>query len=194
MSVAANSEATGAKVPAKPEAALRLIILYKLIKAGLALAFAVVLWGLVVEGETDRLVGVVETVRHHLTAAWSLELVDALVTAADRHHIEFFAAAITLDGALTLVEWYALHTGRPWGEWLVVVATGSLIPFELGAIVRHRRLGRVVLLFLNLAIVVYLTRNAMKKHRAAVLRKQVAKASAEGASGGLPTPDSPSAP
>jgi len=177
--VLAESREAGRSGPAKPEAALRLIILYKLAKAALALCFAVVLWGLVVEGQTDRLLDMVAAFRHHLTAAWSLELVDALVSAADRHHIEFFAAAVTLDGALTLVEWYALHTGRPWGEWLVVIATGSLIPFELVAIVRHKRVGRVVLMILNVAIVVYLARRALAKHRAAVARKHRAAASTD---------------
>jgi len=158
----------------KTEAGLRLIILYKLVKAAFGLGFAVVLWGLVLEGETDKLADVVLQVRHHLTAAWSLELVDALVNAADRHHVEFFAAALTLDGAFTLFEWYALHTGRPWGEWLVVIATGSLVPFEIVAIVRHKRLGRVVLLLLNVAIVAYLARRALAKHRAAVASREKA--------------------
>jgi uncharacterized membrane protein (DUF2068 family) len=163
----AETPLAGRRASAKPERALRLIILYKLAKASLALGFAVLLWGFVIEGDTYRLVDVVETVRHHLTAAWTLEVVDAILSAADRHHIEFLATALTLDGSLTLVEWYALHTGRPWGEWLVVIATSALLPFEVVAIVRHKRLGRVVLLLLNLAIVVYLARNAWAKHRAA---------------------------
>jgi uncharacterized membrane protein (DUF2068 family) len=164
---AKETEARATAKRAKPEHALRLIILYKLAKAAIGLGFAAVLWGFVIEGDTDKLVDVVEAFRHHLTAAWSLELVNAIVSATDRHHIEFFAAALTLDGSFTLFEWYALHTGRPWGEWLVVIATSSLIPFELVAIVRHRRLGRVVLLLVNLVIVLYLARNALAKHRAA---------------------------
>jgi uncharacterized membrane protein (DUF2068 family) len=168
--VAATSQA-GAAGPTKKEAGLRLIILYKLAKAALGLGFAAILWGLVLEGETDKLLDVVEAVRHHVTAAWSLELMDAILSATDRHHVEFLAAALTLDGSFTLFEWYALHTGRPWGEWLVVVATGSLVPFEVGAIVRHKRAGRVVLLLLNIVIVVYLARNALHKHRLAVAKK-----------------------
>jgi uncharacterized membrane protein (DUF2068 family) len=158
----------------KPAAPLRLILLYKLVKATLALGFAVVLWGLVLEGETDRLGNVVEQVRHHLTAAWTLELVDALVSAADRHHVVFAASALTLDGAFTLFEWYALHTGHPWGEWLVVLATSSLLPFEVVAIVRHKRAGRIALLFVNLAIVLYLGRRALEKHRAGTRRPPAA--------------------
>jgi uncharacterized membrane protein (DUF2068 family) len=163
-----TGSATATVPTARPERALRLIIFYKLAKAALGLSFAAILWGLVIEGDTDKLGDVVEAFRHHLTAAWSLQLINAIVSATDRHHIEFFAAALTLDGSFTLFEWYALHTGRPWGEWLVVIATSSLIPFEVVAIVRHRRLGRVVLLLLNVMIVLYLARSAWAKHRAAL--------------------------
>jgi uncharacterized membrane protein (DUF2068 family) len=160
---------------AKREAGLRLIILYKLAKAALGLGFAAVLWGLVLTGETDRVLDLVEAVRHHMTAAWALHLMDTIVSATDRHHVEFLAGALTMDGAFTLFEWFALHTGRPWGEWLVVVATASLVPFEVIAIVRHGRIGRVVLLLLNVAIVVYLARRAIRKHRIAVAAKEEKK-------------------
>jgi uncharacterized membrane protein (DUF2068 family) len=152
--------------PKKQETPLRLILYYKLIKATLGLSFAAVLWGLVLEGQADRFGDIADHVRRHLTAAWTLELANALVTAADGRHIVIAAAALTLDGAFTLFEWYALHTGRPWGEWLVVIATSSLLPFEVVAIVRHRRVGRMVLFIANVAIVLYLARSAAKKYRA----------------------------
>jgi uncharacterized membrane protein (DUF2068 family) len=157
--------------PKKREAPLRLILLYKLAKATFGLGFAAVLWGLIIEGQTDRLVDVVDSVRHHLTAAWTLDIANALVSAADGHHVVIAASALTLDGAFTLFEWYALHTGHPWGEWIVVITTSSLVPFEVVAIVRHRRAGRIVLLVVNLAIVVYLARRAFEKHRAASARR-----------------------
>jgi uncharacterized membrane protein (DUF2068 family) len=157
--------------PNRGEAPLRLILFYKLVKAAFSLGLAVVLWGLVLEGDTSRLADFVDHVRHHFTAAWTLELVNALLSATDSRHIVMAASALTLDGAFTLFEWYALHTGRPWGEWLVVVATGSLLPFEVVAIVRHRRGGRIALFFVNLAIVMYLGRRALEKHRAARRRR-----------------------
>jgi uncharacterized membrane protein (DUF2068 family) len=143
---------------------LRIIILYKLVKASLAIGLSVVLWGLILADETDRVVDLAPHVRHHLTAAWSLKLVDALVSAADRHHLEVLAGALGLDGSLTLFEWYALRTGRPWGAWLVVLATASLLPFEVVAIVEHGRAGRIVIFLLNLGIVAYLGRRTLLKH------------------------------
>jgi uncharacterized membrane protein (DUF2068 family) len=152
--------------PKKQETPLKVILYYKLSKATLGLSFAVVLWGFVLEGQADRFADVADHVRRHLTAAWTLEIANALVTAADGRHIVIAAAALTLDGAFTLFEWYALHTGRPWGEWLVVIATSSLLPFEVVAIARHGRVGRIVLFIANVAIVFYLARSAAKKYRA----------------------------
>jgi uncharacterized membrane protein (DUF2068 family) len=147
-----------------PEPGLRLIILYKLVKASFALAISVILWSLVAAGSAERVLGFAVDLRSHLTAAWSIRLADAFVTAADRRHLEVITAALTLDGAATLFEWYALRTGRPWGAWLVVLATSSLLPLEIIAIVRHRHTGRIVLFFVNLVIVVYLVQRTLKKH------------------------------
>jgi uncharacterized membrane protein (DUF2068 family) len=155
---------TAATAKPSPELTLRLIIFYKLAKASLVLGGAALLWGLIVAGETDHVVDLAPHVRHHFTAAWSLKLVDALVEAADRHHLEVLAAALTLDGSVTLFEWYALRTGRPWGAWLVVLATASLLPFEAVAIVRHQSIARIVLFVVNVAIVAYLWRRSLLKH------------------------------
>jgi uncharacterized membrane protein (DUF2068 family) len=155
---------TAATAKPAPELTLRLIIFYKLAKASLAFGFAALLFGLILAGETDHVADLAPHVRHHLTAAWSLKLVDAFVEAADRHHLEVLATALALDGSVTLFEWYALRTGRPWGAWLVVLATASLLPFEAVAIVRHESPGRIVILVLNLAIVFYLWRRSLLKH------------------------------
>jgi uncharacterized membrane protein (DUF2068 family) len=169
-----------AKMPeakARPELTLRLIILYKLVKASFAFGCSVLLWGLILTGETDHVVDIAPHVRHHLTAAWSLKLVDALVDAADKHHLEVLAAALALDGSLTLFEWYALRTGRPWGAWLVVLATASLLPFEAVAIVRHESPGRIVIFILNLAIVAYLGLRSHRKHGPPWVRKATGSSS-----------------
>ena len=55
--------------------------------------------------------------------------------------------------------------GHWWGPWLVVVATASLLPFEVVSFVRHPHVGRALILVVNLAIVAYLTRTALREHR-----------------------------
>ncbi len=149
---------------APKDPALRAIILYKLVKAALAFASSAVLWGVLVAGHTADVLGLAADLRSHLTAAWSIQLVDAFVSAANKRHLEVVASALTLDGAATLFEWYALRTGRPWGAWVVVLATASLLPFEVAAIARHRHAGRILFFLVNVFIVGYLARRTLKKH------------------------------
>ena len=146
------------------ERGLAIIIGYKLIKGGLWLVFAVVLLVLMQTGIGDEILGIAEHVRHH-SGAWSLELADLLVRASTRRGLWTLFVALIADGVLTLVEAWALIHGHWWGPWLVVVATGSLLPFEVVALVRHPHVSRVLLLAVNLLIVWYLGRKALREHR-----------------------------
>jgi uncharacterized membrane protein (DUF2068 family) len=65
-------------------------------------------------------------------------------------------ALILLDATSTAVEGIGLHYRQRWAAWLVVVATGALVPFEIHGLIRHPTPLRVVVLAVNLAIVGYL--------------------------------------
>lgn len=60
---------------------------------------------------------------------------------------------------LNLVEAYGLHRRLRWAEWLTVVATGLLIPFEVYEVYHRFTPVRVGALVLNVAIVVYLAKH-----------------------------------
>jgi len=149
------------------ERGLTIIIGYKLIKGGLWLVFAVLLIVLMQMGIGDEIQGIADHVRHH-SGAWSLELADMLVRASTRRGLWTLFVALIADGSLTLVEAWALIRGHWWGPWLVVVATGSLLPFEIIALVRHPHVSRALLFAVNLLIVWYLGRKALREHRARV--------------------------
>jgi uncharacterized membrane protein (DUF2068 family) len=144
------------------ERGLVVIIAYKLLKGGLWLLFAPAIVVLMRMGLGDRLLGFAEHLRHH-SRAWSLELADVVVRAASRHGLWTIVVALAADGIVSLVEGWALLHGHWWGPWLVVVATGSLLPFEVVAIVRKAHAIRIVLFFVNVAIVVYLARKALRE-------------------------------
>ena len=78
---------------------------------------------------------------------------------ARRIHI---VMAVTLSyTAVVLAEGIGLWMRRAWAEWLTVVATASLIPFELWELITrplHRKLPVVGTLIVNIAIVWYLAR------------------------------------
>lgn len=159
------------------ERGLVLIIGYKLVKGGLWLVFAAVLLVLMRMGIGDDILGWAGQLRRH-SRAWSLELADLLVRASTRRGLWTLFVALVADGAVTLVEAWALIRGHWWGPWLVVVATGSLLPFEVVALMRHAHLSRAVLFLLNVLIVVYLARKALREHR-----ERVAKVSQSGSTG-----------
>jgi uncharacterized membrane protein (DUF2068 family) len=53
---------------------------------------------------------------------------------------------------------------KGWAEWLTVIITSSLVPFEIYEIVRHPTWVRIMVLAINLAIVGYLLYNIRDKH------------------------------
>ena len=102
----------------------------------------------------------------HLVAALNLDTDNAYFTLAFERlglvnnkllvgvSIGGFAYAI-----LNLAEAYGLHRRFRWAEWLTVVATGLLIPFELYEVWHRFTPIRVGVLVLNVAIVIYLARH-----------------------------------
>ena len=144
-------------------AGLRLIVAYKVAKAGGEIALAAIL---AVVGAEVPAGDVAATLSRHVTAAWSLELSRVVSGAAAPHTIELMIAALVLDGALTLGEGWALHRRFPWAPWLVVLSTGSLLPFEVVELVRRPRAVRLLILVVNVGIVYYLASRATREGRA----------------------------
>ena len=127
------------------------------------LALAALLGGVVLNGAADRVGALDGALRAHMTAAWSLRLTDLLARAASARNVALTAGALVLDAALTLCEGWVLYRGLTWGPWLVVITTGSLLPFEVVELARRPRAGRFVILVVNLAIVWYLAARAARR-------------------------------
>jgi uncharacterized membrane protein (DUF2068 family) len=137
---------------------------YKLAKGVLWLVLAVTLSVLRQMGLEEKLLGVAAQLAHH-THAWSLAFAGLIVRAAGPRGYWTVVVALYADGFVSLLEGWALLHGRWWGPWLVVVATGSLVPFELAAFVRHPHAVRAALFTANVAIVWYLARRAIRERR-----------------------------
>jgi uncharacterized membrane protein (DUF2068 family) len=147
-----------------PPTGLRLIVTYKLTKAVLQVAAAVLLFYGAAHGLNARLAEFAEQLREHAVHAWSNVFAAALLRFThSKHSLGFTAYALLADAVLSSVEGWAISRGHTWGEWLVVVTTAGLIPFEIWALLHHIRAGRVVLLVLNLAIVGYLVINIRQR-------------------------------
>lgn len=145
---------------------LALIVVYKMVKGGLSLLASVILLASLAFGYASHLHDVASRLKEHATHAWALQLADLLLSASEGSHLALVALALFFDGALTTAEGIGLRQGWWWAPWMVVVATGSLIPFEIAALFRAVHVGRVLIFAINAAIVVYLARRAWREHRA----------------------------
>jgi uncharacterized membrane protein (DUF2068 family) len=169
-----GSSTNGATAPdGQRELALRLIIVGKLVKAIFVLTTAAIFAALLLTGSSVHLHGFATSLREHVTEAWSVYLADAVISVTERRHLAVATGALLLDGTCTSLEWYALRRGHTWGEWLVVAATSSLLPFEIVALARHHHAGRFVILLVNVAIVLYLVRHAFRHHQRVVREREV---------------------
>ena len=147
------------------ERGVTLIIAYKLGKAGLWLVLASVIAVMTRMGLGADLLELASNLRHH-AGAWSLDLASLVTRAATRRGQWTLVVALVADAFMSGLEGWALLHGHWWGPWLVVVSTGSLLPFEVVAFVRHPHAVRAVLFVLNLVIVAYLARKALREHGA----------------------------
>ncbi len=145
---------------------IRLIVLYKMVKGALeALGAAVLAFGPSL-GLDEALLRAVVTLQHHSARAWAVELSRGLTGLVTPGHLRLAALALLLDSALTLVEGWGLRRGHWWGPWLVVVASGLLLPFEVLHLLRRPHIGRFMVLLVNALIVAYLAWRVRVEHRA----------------------------
>jgi uncharacterized membrane protein (DUF2068 family) len=144
------------------EPGLIVIITYKLVKGVLWLVLAATIVVMMRMGLGDHLLGLARHLRLH-AHHWSLALANLVVKASSRRSLWRIAFALVADGSVTLLEGWSLLHGRWWGPWLVVVATGSLLPIEVYALVRHPHVVRALIFVVNIAIVVYLARKAVRE-------------------------------
>jgi uncharacterized membrane protein (DUF2068 family) len=147
-------------------AAVRAITAYKTVKAAAELFLALLLVVLLPFGLPDALAALCASLQRHVTHAWASNLAALIESGSNRHGIVLGSIALGLDGSLTAIEAWALRARHWWGPWLVVAATGALLPFEVYELAREPRASRALLLFVNLAIVVYLAWRATRERQA----------------------------
>lgn len=134
---------------------LRLIAVFKFLKAGLLIALGV--------GAFKLLHKDIASVVEHWIQALRLDpgnrfLDAALAKAANVSpaQIKEIGLGSFLYAGLFLVEGTGLWLRKRWGEWLTIIITSSLVPVEIYESHRHLTLVKLGVLTLNIAIVAYL--------------------------------------
>ena len=147
------------------EATLRVIIVYKWVKGGFQLLLAAALTLALLLGYGDELQGWAHEFRTHSTRAYATLLSRALEALTSTRGMHVTVAALWVDGLVTSFEGWALNERHPWGAWLVVAVSGSLLPFELVILARHFTWQRLLVLLVNAAVVVFLFFHARQQSR-----------------------------
>ena len=140
------------------DAFIKVIIVERIVKAIVLIALAV---GLLVAGEK----GWLTTWSQYAQDQLNLEagrgiivqlLLRLLVLIGNFTHVSVLAIGAIAYALLEGTEGVGLAMRRRWAEYLTVIATGILIPYELYEVIHHATLFKVGALLLNLAVVGYL--------------------------------------
>jgi uncharacterized membrane protein (DUF2068 family) len=134
---------------------LRLIAVFKFLKAGLLIALGVGLFKVI----HKDVGGVLEHWCEALRLDPGSHFVNLAVEKAAHvspEQVRKLGLGSFLYAGLFLTEGTGLWLRKRWGEWLTVIITSSLVPLEVYEICRHSSYLKLAVLVLNVAIVVYL--------------------------------------
>jgi uncharacterized membrane protein (DUF2068 family) len=100
----------------------------------------------------------------HAAIAWLSRL--------DRKRLHAIEAGTFFYALLHVVEGVGLIFERQWAGYLTVIATSSLVPFEVYEIIRKVNPLKIVVLVVNIGFVIYLVVKLRQEHRAHTARRE----------------------
>jgi len=145
---------------------LRVIAVFKFIKAGLLIVLSVGVFRMIHQDLGMRL--------EHWVRAMRLDPGNRYVEHLLMHlsnlsplQIRRIGLVGLLYAGLFVVEGTGLWLKRRWGEWVTIVLTGMLVPVEMYEIFHRPSAVKVLVLLLNVGIVVYLVQRIRTEDRLA---------------------------
>jgi uncharacterized membrane protein (DUF2068 family) len=140
------------------DAFIKVIIVERIVKAIVLIALAI---SLLVAGRKGWLAEWSEYAQDQLNLAAGHGLIvqlllRLLIFIGNFSHVDVLAIGAIGYALLEGTEGVGLAMRRRWAEYLTVIATGVLIPYEAYEVVHHLTLFKVGALLLNLAVVGYL--------------------------------------
>ena len=137
---------------------LRVIILWKCVKVALLVAVAIAAFTLA--GSDLHAAGVrVVTWLGLDPAGHRVARVLAMLAGMTPGRVAAIGAGALGYSVVLAVEAWGLHRRRAWAEWLTIIVTSSLVPFEIYELAAHPSIGKALTLLVNIAIVIYLLRH-----------------------------------
>lgn len=139
----------------KRDLGLTLIAVGKLLKAVVILAVAVAALVISQGDPPQALVAWADALGVDPGNRWFLKLFGK-VAGMDSRKLEAVGAGSFVYAAVFAAEGIGLWLRKKWAEYLTVIVTVSFIPIEIYEMTRHFSAGKLVVLILNVAVVVYL--------------------------------------
>lgn len=155
MSSKLHQPVSGEKPPHHADRVLRLIAVFKYVKAILLIAIGLGTLQLIRSDLREQARLMFETLGSSIDALPVIRLLRE-IGALPAGRLRLVGVGAFLYAALFLVEGTGLWLQRRWAEYLTVVATASFIPFEIFEIVRRLTYPRVGALVINIIVVIYL--------------------------------------
>ena len=87
----------------------------------------------------------------------------AFLSSANDQKIEALGGLAFAYAVLFLVEGTGLVMRKRWGEWMTIIITGSLLPFEIYEIFKDVSIAKVAAVIVNAAVVIYLVIRVRKR-------------------------------
>ena len=134
---------------------LRVIAIFKLVKAVLFVCVGLALlhdMNKDVQKQVESVMSNLHIDTENHIAQWCLDKAGELT----RTKLASFSAICFFYATLFSIEGTGLYLRKRWAEWLVVILTGSLLPYEAWLIWHKISWLKIVLICINLAILAYL--------------------------------------
>jgi Predicted membrane protein len=140
------------------DAFIKVIIVERIIKAIVLIALAI---GLLVAGRTGLLTNWANYAQDQLNLEAGHTLIvqlflNVILYVGHFSHTTLLAIGAIVYALLEGTEGVGLAMRRRWAEYLTVIATGILIPYEAYEVIHHVTLFKIGALLLNVAVVGYL--------------------------------------
>jgi uncharacterized membrane protein (DUF2068 family) len=146
------------RIGGEHDAFIKVIIVERIIKAIVLIALAI---GLLVAGRTGLLATWADYAQDQLNLQAGHNLIVQLLLklilyVGNFNHTTLLAFGAIIYALLEGTEGVGLAMRRRWAEYLTVIATGILIPYEAYEVIHRLTLFKVGALLLNIAVVGYL--------------------------------------
>lgn len=140
------------------DAFIKVIIVERIIKAIVLIALAI---GLIVAGQTGTLTNLAQNAQDELNLEAGNSLIfqillKVVIYVGTFSHTTLLAVGAIVYALLEGTEGVGLAMRRRWAEYLTVIATGVLIPYEAYEVIHSVTLFKIGALLLNVAVVGYL--------------------------------------